>query len=62
MVDICSNEDDAVLKAFTIDKVRYEGEALREFAETVPKTEPRRYVLPLNLDSSVSIPRISTAF
>uniref|UniRef100_H3B9C0 Carotenoid-cleaving dioxygenase, mitochondrial n=1 Tax=Latimeria chalumnae TaxID=7897 RepID=H3B9C0_LATCH len=50
-LDLCCQDNGGVLDAFLLQNLRRAGEALDEVYNTVEKSFPRRFVLPLNIDS-----------
>ncbi|XP_069598640.1 carotenoid-cleaving dioxygenase, mitochondrial-like [Ranitomeya imitator] len=48
VLDLCCQDDGAAIKIFQLQNLHKSGEALNEFYNSVPKSLPLRFVLPLN--------------
>ncbi|XP_072281949.1 carotenoid-cleaving dioxygenase, mitochondrial-like isoform X4 [Pyxicephalus adspersus] len=51
VLDLCCQDDGNALHLFQLQNLRKSGKALDEFFSTLAKSLPRRFVLPLNVDS-----------
>ncbi|XP_058866075.1 carotenoid-cleaving dioxygenase, mitochondrial-like isoform X1 [Acipenser ruthenus] len=54
VLDLCFSDDGGALNNFTIQNLRKSGQALDEMYNTTARTFPRRFVLPLTVDSSTA--------
>ncbi|MEE6484756.1 hypothetical protein FKM82_014014 [Ascaphus truei] len=52
VLDLCCQDDGATVHAFQLQNLRQSGQALDEIFKGVGKAYPRRYVLPLGIDSN----------
>ncbi|XP_020392730.1 carotenoid-cleaving dioxygenase, mitochondrial [Rhincodon typus] len=55
VLDLCSFDNGNVINNITLQNLRQSGEALDEVYNTLPKGFPRRFVLPLNINSDTPI-------
>ncbi|XP_074832820.1 carotenoid-cleaving dioxygenase, mitochondrial [Carettochelys insculpta] len=55
VLDICCQDDGTSLRIYQLQNLRKAGAGLDQIYNSLPKAFPRRFVLPLNVDSSVPV-------
>ncbi|XP_038634401.1 beta,beta-carotene 9',10'-oxygenase-like isoform X2 [Scyliorhinus canicula] len=55
VLDLCCFDDGKIINSINLQTLRQTGEALDEAYNTLPKGFPRRFVLPLNINSNTPI-------
>ncbi|KAM4652429.1 carotenoid-cleaving dioxygenase, mitochondrial-like [Discoglossus pictus] len=55
VLDLCCQDDGGALQTYQLQNLRRSGQALDEVYNTVARPFPRRFVLPLNIDSNTPI-------
>ncbi|XP_053546289.1 carotenoid-cleaving dioxygenase, mitochondrial [Bombina bombina] len=51
VLDLCCQDDGGAVEAFQLQNLRQSGQGLNELYKKVPKAYPRRFVLPLGIDT-----------